>query len=113
MAKRSAGTLDRTITIQRFTSTVNEFNEQIQAWADFITIRAARRDVSDGEKFAAGQVGSSLSSRFVVRSSAKARTITPTDRLVHDGATYAIHGVKEADEGRRRFIEISAVKDGD
>lgn len=108
-----AGKLDRKITIQRFTSEPNALNEMVETWADFFTCRAMRRDVSDGEKFAAGQVGSSLRSRFTVRSSSETRTVTPVDRLVHDGATWSIKGVKEADEGRRRFVEITAVRDAD
>lgn len=109
----TAGQLDRKVTIQRFTSVPNEFNEPVETWADFFTCRAMRRDVSDGEKFAAGQVGSSLRSRFTVRSSSETRTVTPTDRLVHEGDTWSIHGVKEANEGRHKFIEITAVKDAD
>lgn len=109
----TANDLDRKITIQRVTSVPNEFNEPVETWTDFFTCRAMRRDVSDGEKFAAGQIGSSIRSRFVVRSSSETRTVTPTDRLVHDGAIWSIHGVKEADEGRHRFIEITAVRDTD
>jgi len=108
-----AGMLDRKITIQRFTETFNELNEPVQTWADFITVRAMRRDVSDSERFAAGQIGSSLLCRFTIRSSADSRTVTPKDRIVHEGSTWSIHGVKEANEGRRRFIEITAVKDND
>lgn len=108
-----AGNLDRKITIQRATTVPNEFNEPVETWADFVTVWAMRRDVSDGEKFAAGQVGSSLRSRFTIRSSSETRTITPADRLAHDSAIWSIHGVKEANEGRRRFIEITAVKDAD
>ncbi len=109
----TAQDLDRKITIQRYTSVPNEFNEPIETWADFFTCRAKRRDVSDGEKFAAGQIGSSLTTRFVIRSSTETRTVTTKDRLVHEGATFNILGVKEANEGRFRFIEITAVKDSD
>jgi len=105
--------LDRSITVQRFTSMPNEFNEPVETWANYVTVRAKRSDVSDGEKFAAGQVGSSLRARFTIRSSTEARTITPVDRIVHESKTWSIHGVKEANEGRRRFIEITAVKDAD
>lgn len=105
--------LDRSLTIQRFTSTSNEFNEPVETWANLMTVRAMRRDASDGEKFAAGQVGSSLRARFVIRSDSKTRTITPVDRAMHEGSTWSIHGIKEANEGRRRFIEITAVKDAD
>ncbi len=115
MAKRSAGTLDRKITIQRSTETFNEFNEPVVVWTDFYAPRAARRDVSDGEKFAAGQVGSHRMTRFVIRSSSEADTVTPVDRISYEGAIWNIHGVKEADQGdmRGRYLEITAVRNTD
>lgn len=119
-----AGALDRRITIRRATTTTNAFNEAVPAFADFCELWAARRDISgvrtraarnlsDGEKLAAGQVGAVLSARFLVRSSNETRTVTALDRIVHDGATWKITGAKEADLGRGRYIEISAVKDSD
>lgn len=116
MAKRSAGTLDRKITIERHTVVgTNEFNEEIWDWVTLISPRAARRDVSDGEKFAAGQVGSSLRTRFVIRASTQANTVTPVDRVSYDGSIWNILGVKEADMGdlRGKYIEITAVRDND
>ena len=117
MNKIGAGDLDRKVTIQRFTSVPNdEFNEPVETWADFKTVRAMRRDVSDRQRvemMAAGQVGAFQVSRFTIRSTSETRTVTPVDRLVHDGKTWAIHGIKEADEGRYRFLEITAVKDAD
>lgn len=113
----SAGDLDRKITIQRATEVPNEFNEPVLTWADFMSNWSAKReDVSERqqtEMIAAGQVGAFLVSRFTIRSSSEARTVTPKDHLIHEGATWSIHGVKEAAEGRRRFIQITAVKDAD
>lgn len=112
----TAGQLDRKVTIQRSTATYNDLNEPVETWNDFITVSAKRRDASDRQRIemmAAGQVGSFLASRFTIRSSMQARSINPTDRLVHEGYVWSINGVKEADEGRFRFIEILAVKDAD
>lgn len=109
----SAGHFDRTITVQRATTTPNALNEPIQTWADHIKVRAMRRDVSDGERMAAGQVGSFLMTRFTVRSSTSTRGLTPKDRIVHEGGTWSIHGIKEANEGRKRFLEITAARDAD
>lgn len=109
----TAQQLDRRITIQRATTAPDEFNEPVQTWADLATIWAARRDVSDGEKFAAGQVGSSLQSRFIIRHSSVSKTITPVDRLAYDGAVWNIMGIKETQDGRRRFLEITAARDAD
>lgn len=108
-----AGDLDRRVTIQRSESARNKFNEPIESWSDLTTVWARRRDVSDGEKTAAAQVGATLMSRFVVRSSSITRTVIPTDRLNHDGGLWNILGVKELGEGRNRFLEITAVREAD
>ncbi|GLQ36748.1 hypothetical protein GCM10007908_03680 [Rhizobium albus] len=109
----AAPVLDRRITIQRATTAPDAFNEPVQTWTDLKTLSAARRDVSDGEKFAAGQVGASLQSRFVIRHSSISKTITPVDRLSHEGAIWNIMGIKETQDGRRRFLEITAARDAD
>jgi SPP1 family predicted phage head-tail adaptor len=103
-----AGQLDRKIIVERFTSTTNALNEQVKTWDTFITYRAKRTDISDGERYAAEQVGSFLMARFLIRSSFDSRTVTPLDRIDHDGKVWDIKGVKEADMGRERFIEITA-----
>ncbi|WP_173995043.1 phage head closure protein [Agrobacterium tumefaciens] len=105
----TAQDLDRSITIERFTETSNEFNEPVETWTLLVKVRAKRRDASDGEKVAAGQAGATLMSRFVIRSSVAVRAIAPTDRIAHDDKLWNIIGVKQADEGRNRFIEITAI----
>ena len=108
-----AGDLDRRIVIERATVTQNAFNEDVQTWATYATVWASRKDVSDGEKLAAGQIGASLSSRFVIRSSTIAKAIKPNDRINYDSAIWSIFGIKETAEGRKRFLEITAAKDAD
>lgn len=106
--------LDRRITIERFVETGrNVFNEPIYNWTSVGSFWARRRDASDGERQASGTVDSFLMSRFVVRSNSVTRIVTPVDRIVHGGVIWNIKGVKEADEGRFRFIEITAVRDTD
>jgi SPP1 family predicted phage head-tail adaptor len=109
---RGAGSLDRRITIERATSVPNELNEPVETWATHATLWAAKTDVSDGERNAAGQVGSYLMSRFVVRHSPVTKEIKPTDRLVYEG-TWNIHGIKETQDGRNRFLELTCTKDAD
>ncbi len=111
-----AGDLDRRITIQRSTSAEGRLNEPVETWADLITVWARRRDASDSQKIefmAAGQTGSFIVSRFTIRSSEISRSVTPLDRVFHDGKVWDIKGVKEADEGRHRFLEITASRDAD
>ncbi|WP_085025288.1 phage head closure protein [Ensifer aridi] len=110
----ATGKLDRRITIERETETGrNEVNEPVYEWAALATVWARRRDASDGEREAAGQVGSTLMTRFVIRSSSVTRSVTPVDRLNYSDATWNILGVKETEEGRNRFIEITAIRDAD
>jgi len=108
-----AGALDRRIIIERATSTPNEFNEPVETWGTHATVWAERKDVSDGERLAAGQIGSSLHTRFKVRASPTTKGFKPTDRVSHDGAIWSIFGIKETVEGRNRFLELTCAKDAD
>lgn len=108
-----AGELDRQVTFERSSSVPNSLNEPVLTWSAFLIVSAQRRDVSDGEKLAAGQVGAMLRSRFVIRSSERTRTILPADRIAYDGGVWNIEGIKETSQGRRRFIEVTAARDAD
>jgi SPP1 family predicted phage head-tail adaptor len=106
-----AGKLDRRITLERYTETVNEWNEPITGWTSLGQRWASKEDVSDGEKVRAAQVGASVSTRFQVRYDSLTSTITAADRLSYDGVQYQISGTKEI--GRREGIEITAARPND
>ena len=108
-----AGALDRRITIQRAAVTQNGFGEDQLAWADLATISASREDMSDGERLSASQINATLASRFVVRSSTLTRSVTPKDLISYDGGLWDIHGIKETNKGRMRFLEITAMRQVD
>lgn len=72
---------------------------------------AKRTDISDGERWRAGEVQAHVTARFVVRSSAFTRGITPKDRLTCDGRDYDIVGIKEI--GRLDRLEITAAARAD
>lgn len=106
-----SGKLNRRVTIERATRTRNEFNEDIDAWLPVMSVWAQRKDTSDlvkTEILAAEQVGSFQLVHFVIRSSSDARTVSPLDRISHDGRIWEIRGTKETSDGRARFIEITA-----
>lgn len=106
-----AGDLDRRIIIERSVETGrNGLNEPTTRWATYVEVWAQRKDASDGERLAAGEVGASLMSRFVVRWSSRTATVTSGDRISHDGGIWNIKGIKETPDGRRRFREITAVR---
>lgn len=102
-----AGALDRRLQIRRAVTTDNGL-EMVEAWRDCgPVIWAGRRDVSDAERATAGWIEATMASRFTVRSSSFTRELTPKDRLVCEGLTFDIVGIKQL--GRRDYLEITAV----
>ena len=101
----NTGDLNRRITIRRKTVTNGPLGAT-EAWATLGTIWAGRKDVSDGEKAAAGTVMSTLAARFTVRSSEMTRGIRPADTITEGRLTFDIVGIKEL--GRRDYLEITA-----
>lgn len=113
----SAGRLNRRIVIERATETANDYGEAIQTWGEYATLWAERRDVSDGEMIAAGELGAYLAARFTVRRSSVTEAITPRDRLRHEGAVWNIQAVRERHERQgdahirpKTLLEIRAVR---
>lgn len=107
----SAGALDRRVQFRRATLTDDGFG-MVETWADHGSlIPASRADVSDGERWRAGEVGASITTRFVIRSSEFSRAITAKDRLICEGREYDISGIKEI--GRRDRLEITAAARAD
>lgn len=104
-----AGALDRRIEIQRNTpGAADSYNEKAASWGLLIKVWAKRTDVRDAERVAAGRADATVMSRFLVRSSLTTRSVTPKDRIIHDGHTWEILGVKQTRDGRDRFLEITA-----
>ena len=110
MAKRGAGRLDLKVAFQRLAAgAVDGLNEPIEDWQHYAWAWAHRRDMSDQERLAAGEEAGALQARFVVRSNTKTRALTTDDRLVLRGVTWNIVGVKQLDQGRNTYMEITAV----
>lgn len=104
--------LDRKITLERFTySTDPGSGEQVKTWSTLATVWASKRDVSDSERVASAEVSAEIGTRFQIRWDSSWADLNPKDRVVHDGRTYDIVGVKEL--GRREGLEISAIARAD
>lgn len=102
-----AGDLDRRVQFQRAALVDNGFGE-VEVFSDHGTpVWAKKTDVSDGERLRAGEVSATLTARFLVRWSEFTADLTPRDRLIYAGATFAIFGIKEVG-GRRVGLEITA-----
>ena len=100
-----AGKMDRRITLQRFTQTVDAYNEPVLTWATLATRSASYEPISDGERFRAGETAAVLGARFVIRHSSTVSNLNPKDRLTFDGETFSILNVKQI--GRREGLEIT------
>ncbi|WPY93161.1 head-tail adaptor protein [Limimaricola variabilis] len=111
-----AAKLDRRLQVRRAAVTDNGFNSSRDwnaadpAADNFGTpIWAQKTDLSDGERWRAGEVAAHVTTRFVVRYSSFSTSIAPTDRIVCEGAVYEITGIKEG-EGRRQWLEITCAR---
>lgn len=102
-----AGALDRRVTLLRAAPTNDAFNEPVAAWTPLATVWAARQEASDGEKHRAAEIGATIDAHFQIRWSSTVSSTGPKDRLVCEGRTYDITGVKEI--GRREGLDISVV----
>lgn len=99
--------LVRSIVLQRDTgATKDGAGHTVPNWTTLATCAASFKAVSDAEKFSSSQVNSNISARFVIRYSTLYFDLNPKDRLVFDGKSYDILGVKEI--VRRRWFEITA-----
>jgi SPP1 family predicted phage head-tail adaptor len=109
----NAGNLDRRVQFQRAVL-VDGGLSMVAQWANHGgPVAAAKRDISDAERWRAGEVQATVTTRFTIRWSAFAADLTPADRLIHEGRTFDIAGIKEVPDGRRRFLEITAAARAD
>ncbi|SEJ87684.1 Phage head-tail joining protein [Marinovum algicola] len=106
----NAGSLNRRIQIRRFVRTgTDPYGSPTGDWEDHGSpIFARRRDVSDAERISGGAWDNVQVTRFVIRASAFGRGIARSDKLVHEGITFVIDGIKEVPPGRA-FLEITAI----
>lgn len=101
-----AGSLDRRITIERATVSIDAYGAPVASWSSVAVVWANYKPLSDREVWAAAQVSSEATARFTVRYSPVVASISPADRLVMDGRRFGITGVK--DLGRLKWLEITA-----
>ena len=102
-----SGKLDRTVTIDRFTETVNEYGQTIQDWVTVATVRAQLIQ-SNTEEFMRGW-GESAEAAIVFRIR-HMDGLTLADRVTYDGKAYDLKEVKEL--GRRKGLDLRCVAQG-
>lgn len=96
-----AGQLDRTITLQSFTSTVDEYGTPVETWIDAAAVRAQLLQASTEEYLRGYGEVDGLAVIFRIR---WRDGITADQRVVYEGKILNIREVKEI--GRRRGLEL-------
>lgn len=101
-----AGALDRRVQFER-AQVVDNGLTRVEKFAAFgPVIWAEKVEVSDAERIKASQVQATITARFKVRYGAFTSGLTSRDRLVCEGRTYELFGLKEV--GRREWLEFTA-----
>lgn len=91
-----AGQLDRIITIQRASTSVNAYGTPAATWTDVITLRAQKVQAST-EEFIRG-AGASDETVIVFRTRF-VEGVTNADRVVFDGIVHELKEIKELGRG--------------
>lgn len=104
----NAGKLDRQVQFLRAELIDDGFGNMQGPFEPFgPPVFASKRDISDAERFSAGQVQATITTRFTVRWSSLTTGILPSDRLSCEGREYNITGIKETPDQRRRMLELT------
>ena len=104
------GLLRHKVTVLRVSLSDDGF-QKVEAFAPVgHPIWAERRDVSDAERLRSGSVAAEISTRFRLRRSALADSITAADRLQVAGVVWSIIGPPKLSGEDDRMLEISCVR---
>lgn len=90
-----SGSLSRRVQVLRATLIDDGFTRRESFETYGQPISAAKRDISDGERLQAAQIGATVTARFVIRRNSFTRTITAKDRLQCEAREYDITGIKD------------------
>lgn len=102
-----AGSMDRTITIQRVSTSIDASGTPAEIWSDLVTLRAQQVQASTEEFMRAA--GASDETVVVFRTWWR-DGVTNADRIIYGGV---IHNIKETKEiGRRNGLEIRTLSYG-
>jgi SPP1 family predicted phage head-tail adaptor len=107
----AAGKLDRRITLQRITGTVDDGYTSTPGWAALAKVWAQYLPGTGQERSEQAERAATIVETFRIRWSSDVADLTPADRLVFQDRTYDIKSAVEL--GRREMIEIKAVARSD
>lgn len=96
------------ITVERFTSTRNAYNEVVETWAPYCQEYAAVYFGRGSEQREAAQTTASQAASFEILSNSKTRAISVTDRISFSGSLWDIKSV--APIGLNQGVKLNAVR---
>lgn len=97
----NAGALDQRVTLERFTSTTDDWGGVVEAWAPLATVWAAVEPLVGREYLAAAALVAEVTARVRMR---YRPGITSQDRVIHEGKTYGIVSVVDVRSGNRELV---------
>lgn len=95
-----SGKLDRSITVQSFTSTVNDYGTPVSTWVDVATVRAQIIQ-SSTEEFLTGGANDETVIIFRTR---YFEGVNTSSQVLYEGQTFNVREVKEI--GRRKGLDL-------
>lgn len=105
-----AGDLDRLISVERANPGQDATGGVTAGGFSLVgVVWAKRQDLSASEAFKADEKAATRISLFKVYSSSVTRGVTPKDRINDHGDIYEITGIKETNDGRNRYLELTAI----
>jgi len=102
-----AGKLDRTITIERATTGVDDFGTPVEGWATVATVRAQRIQSTTEEFMRSFGASSESAVIFRIR---HMDGLTLADRVTEGSAVFDVKEIKEL--GRREGLELRCTAAG-
>ena len=102
-----AGRLDKTLTIERVTTIVDEYGTPVDGWATVATVRAQRVRLNVEEQLRAFGNTAEAVAVFRIR---HMDGLTLADRITCDGETFDLKGIEPL--GRREGMDLRCVATG-
>ena len=95
-----SGKLDRSITVQSFTSTVNAYGTPIETWTDVATVRAQIIQSSTEEFLSSGATDETV----IIFRTRYFEGVNTSSQVLYEGQAFNVREVKEI--GRRKGLDL-------
>lgn len=100
------GRLDRRITVQRRSSTLDGYGQEIDVWSDVARVWASIKPIGGREKMRSMVIDANISTTVAVRYRADFAVPTVTDafRIVYGSRIFNVVGSRDVGEGHKHII---------